>query len=123
MDTMTVVSIILRILWYLIFGYGVFVCVSAYRASKKRAWLLIALFCLSPFIIFALNKTKNAMRAPIRTRQPIRAHKAYIAQAMIVRHIIYKLPILQICLVVGLSILAEEEIKRNKPRCICDTAS
>ena len=112
MDISTLIAWGLAVSWYAIMGYGVFVCVSAYKASKKKAWLLIAFFCLAPFIILAINKTTEMFQSHPR-RHPIMEHNASIEEQIAVKLINYNLPVFQICLVVGLSFLAEEEIKRN----------
>ena len=118
---MMTVNIILKIILYLTMGYGAYVCWSAFRSSKKKAWLLICIFCLSIFFALAVRTGVKVIFHENYERNR-KAEKMYIvredAGKIEIKHetLNINLPIFQILLVIGLSFLAEDEIKRNKIR-------
>ena len=58
---MSVIATACQIAYYLIMGYGVYVCWRAYRSSQKRAWLLVGIFCLSAFFVLGMRQLSKAM--------------------------------------------------------------
>jgi hypothetical protein len=116
---MMTVNIILKIILYLTMGYGAYVCWSAFRSSKKKAWLLICIFCLSIFFALAVRASVKVIFHEHYERNR-KTEKMYIVgedgEKIEIKHetLNINLPIFQILLVIGLSFLAEDEIKRNK---------
>jgi hypothetical protein len=119
---MNIVTIVFKIIPYLIMGYGVYVCWSAFRANKKTAWLLICIFCLYPFITLGF---RTGIRAIFSEQYQHNQHSSHIIgeNGEKIKHEEYVLsfPIMQILLVIGLSFLAEEEIKRKKSQQIASS--
>jgi len=108
---METVPIILKIINYLIMGCGAYISWMAFRASKKKAWLLICIFCLS--IFFAL-----VARTSIKTIFHERFEKntkTYMldqnSKKIERKNITISFPIFQLLLVIGLYYLAKDEIK------------
>ena len=111
---METISIIFKIILYLTMGCGAYISWIAFRASKKKAWLLIWIFCLS--IFFAL-----AVRTSIKTIFHERIEKntkTYLVDKndTKIEHkdINISFPIFQILLVIGLYYLAKDEVKKSK---------
>ena len=110
------IPIIFKVINYLIMGYGAYVSYTAFRASKRKAWLLICTFCLS--IFFTL-----AVRTCIKTifhEHYEKDTKTYMIDqnGTKIEHKVLTInfPIFQILLVIGLYYLAKDEIKKNSPR-------
>ncbi len=113
---MSMVGIACRVLHYLIMAYGVYVCWTAYRHSRKRAWLFVGAFCLSAFLLLGMRQLGKAIHGP--APEPPR-------QSLVVgedghpvpatKTIRVALPIAPLLLVMGLSHLAADEKKRIAP--------
>ena len=108
---MDIMIIIFETMSYVIMGYGVYVCWSAYRASKKKAWLLLCIFCFTPFFAFGV---RTSIKAIFHEQYKRNQQETKIERR--IQHKEYKVnfPIMDLLLVVALSFLAEEEIKRRK---------
>lgn len=115
---MVMIPIILKILLYLTMGYGAYVCWVAFRVSKKNAWLLICISCLSIFFALAVKtgikaifNVHNERNKKTETKYIVRdnGNKIEVQHTNVSVH----LPIFQILLVLGLYSLAKDEIKRN----------
>lgn len=98
-------------LYYLAMGYGAYVCVQAYRATHKKAWMLILVFCLSPFLPFVIHNSLKQADNSQKTKSNISDSRGHGIKTQ-TRHLSF--PIIPILLVAGLSFLAEDDIKRKK---------
>lgn len=112
-----------RFAYYLIMGYGVYVCWTAYRCSRKRAWLFVGAFCLSAFLGLGMRQLSKVMYGPVQ--RPLRQTQIVgeDGQPIPVRTISLRLPIAPFLLVLGLSALAADERKRMASAPSADEAS
>lgn len=110
---MTIFAVILDLSYYLIMGYGVYVCCRGFRAGKRKAWLLIAVFCFSSFLMLGMRQASKLMYRG-QERYTEQHHQAGTdAEGSRVNMIGWQLPVFPLLLVVGLSFLAGDEIKRK----------
>ena len=100
---------------YLIMGYGVYVCWTAYRCSRKRAWLFVGAFCLSTFLGLGMRQLSKVMYGPVQSQPRQTQIVGEDGQPLPVRTIAMPLPILPFLLVLGLSSLAADEKRRTEP--------
>ena len=110
---MSIVAVACQIAHYLIMGYGVYACWLAYRSSQKKAWLLVGIFCMSAFLVLGMRQLSKVMHRDARNQQQIQA-AGTDGQVVPVRTVSVNFPIFPLLLVIGLSSLAEDEIKRNR---------
>jgi len=106
-------AIACQIAYYLIMAYGVYACRRAYRSSRKKAWLLVGIFCLSPFFVFGMRQLSQAMYRYARSRPQQEQIMGENGQIIPVKTISVGLPIFPLLLVAGLSLLAEDESRRG----------
>ena len=111
---MDIMIIIFETMSYLIMGYGVYVCWTAYRASKKKAWLLLCIFCFTPFFTFGV---RTSIKAIFHEQYQKNKQNRYTVDKDGIKtqysQKTLNVPIMNLLLVIGLSFLAEEEIKRK----------
>jgi hypothetical protein len=105
---MNILSLAFRVLYYLIMGYGVYVCWSAFRTSRKRAWLLVGSFCFSAFLYLGIRQIGIAVYGAPKKRQEEHVLAAD-GRRVPVRTVRYSLPIFQFLLVAGLASLARDQ--------------
>ena len=60
-DVMNLISLFFHYSHYLILIYGFYICVRAYSESKRKAWLLIGVYCISFLFIFGINILSRAI--------------------------------------------------------------
>jgi len=105
---MHILALAFRILYYLIMGYGVTVCWQAFRASRKRAWLLVGCFCCSAFLHLGLSQIGKAIHRVPKERQESHA-AATDGREIPIRGNRFILPVFPFLLVAGLALLAKEQ--------------
>ncbi|MBU0719113.1 MAG: hypothetical protein KJ749_12755 [Planctomycetes bacterium] len=111
---MTMVAVILQVGYYLIMGYGVYVCCQALRAGKRKAWLLIAAFCFSSFLLLGMRQMPKLMHRGQERYTEQHQRTEADGEGNRANVIGWNLPVFPFLLVLGLSLLAEDEIKRNR---------
>ncbi|OGV68437.1 MAG: hypothetical protein A3K19_10200 [Lentisphaerae bacterium RIFOXYB12_FULL_65_16] len=106
-----------QVLYYLTMGYGVYVCVAAYRGTRYKAWLLIGVFCLSPFLSLVTRQVSGIIYGSPLPHQMVAAAgdvpntpRGTIPE----RYITWHMPVFPLLLVWGLSLVAEEHLRRNR---------
>ncbi|MBT3285879.1 MAG: hypothetical protein HN849_11180 [Victivallales bacterium] len=105
---MHVLSLSLRVLYYLIMGYGVYVCWSAFRISRKSAWLLVGSFCFSAFLYLGVRQIGIAVYGAPKKRQE--EHVTTVdGRRVPVKTTTLSLPIFPFLLVAGLASLARDQ--------------
>jgi hypothetical protein len=107
---MHVLSLAFPVLYYLIMGYGVYVCWSAFRASRKRGWLLVGSFCFSAFLYLGIRQVGITVHGAPKKRQEEHVLAAD-GRRVPVRTVRYGLPIFPFLLVAGLASLAREQAR------------
>jgi len=105
---MHILALASRGLYYVIMGYGVCVCWQAFRASRKRAWLLLCCFCFSAFLQLGLNQIGKAIHRVPKERQEGHVVAADGRKVPIRRNRV-PLPVFPFLLVAGLALLAREQ--------------
>jgi hypothetical protein len=111
---MSIIAIACQVAYYLIMAYGVYVCWRAYASSKKKAWLLVGIFCLSAFIGLGMQQLSKAMYRNARSQPQQEQIMGEDGQLIPAKTTAISLPIFPLLLVAGLSLLAEDEIKGNR---------
>jgi len=111
---MSTVAAILRVVYYLMMVYAVYLCWQAFRASRRKAWLLIGAFCLSAFLGIAAATARALVYQEAQVDTQYQHLTGEDAEVTPVKTTSLELPIFPLLLVIGLSLLAEEEIKRNR---------
>lgn len=111
---MTIIAMACQVAYFLIMGYGVYVCWRAYRCSKKKAWLLVGTFCLSSFLGLGMQQLSKAMYRRAGSQPQHEQVMSEDGQLIPFKTKTINLPIFPFLLVAGLSFLAEDEIKKNQ---------
>jgi hypothetical protein len=111
---METIPIIFKIILYLTMGYGAYISWTAFRTNKKKAWLLICIFCLSIFFNLVV---RTSIKAIFHERYE-KNTKSYMVdkngKKIETENININVPIFQILLVIGLYYLAKDERKKIK---------
>jgi len=108
------ITIIFKVISYLIMGYGAYISWAAFKASKKKAWILICIFCLSIFFVLVV---RVGIKAIFHERYE-KSTNTYIlnpnGSKIKKQELTINFPIFQILLIIGLYYLAKDEIEKKK---------
>jgi len=113
MGPMSTIAAILRVAYYVIMAYGVYVSWQAFRVGRKKAWLYVGVFCLSAFLGLLAGAARSLLYQEAQVDTQYEHLTAQGDEVVPVKTISVNLPIFPLLLVVGLSLLAEEEIKKS----------
>ncbi len=107
-----------RIYFWLLFGFGLILCIWTFKKTKEKGFLLIAIFFLSPLFGIVMREVSYQIhKDELIERKRARAEQTDSLPSIETN---ITLPIFETALVVGLFIVCRTRIKKNQPPTLSD---